>query len=147
MAFRESWMMCGMPEVRIGSATEFLSLVPQPPVGAPDSVIATLRLDGLAATTQVVSNYTSGFQDLADFFGELADNWRGWQGARRWESLEHDLTIEARHQYGHVTLVIEVRCDRLDWGNSGWRVTGDVAIDPGEQLSSVAKDVASLARG
>ena len=140
-------MMCRMPEVRIGSAVECLSLAPEPPVGPPELVIATLRLDGLEATRQVVGNYVSGFQDLADFFAELAANWRGWPGARRWESLEHDLAIEATHQHSHVTLKVEIHCDRLDWDNSGWRVAGDVTIDPGEQLSSVARDVASMAKG
>lgn len=140
-------MIFPMPEVRLGSDSEALVLTPEATSGAPDSVIVTLRLKGLLATSRVVSHYATGFQDLADFFAKLAADWRGWPGARRWESLECDLTIEARHQHSHVTLKVELRCDRFDWDNDGWRVSGDVSIEPGEQLSSAARDVASLARG
>lgn len=140
-------MIISMPEVSIGTRVEGLLLTPEPSVGAPNSVLATLRLDGLEAKRRVANNYATGFQDLADFFAGLADDWRGWTGARRWESLEGDLTINARHQRSHVVLKIELRCDRFDWDNDGWRVVGDVTIDPGEQLSRVVRDLALFARG
>jgi hypothetical protein len=55
--------------------------------------------DGLSASGRVVHNYATGFEDLADFFQKQADDWRGWAGTRRWESLEGDLEVEARHLY------------------------------------------------
>ncbi|KQZ70883.1 DUF6228 family protein [Nocardioides sp. Root151] len=136
-----------MPNVLIGTATECLTLVPEPSVGAPDSLVATLDLEGLSASRSVVHNYASGFDDLANFFADLADAWRGWLGTRTWESLEGDLKIEARHDYGHVGLTITVRRDQAEWGNHGWRVTGDLTIEPGEQLSQIAGDLVALARG
>jgi hypothetical protein len=65
----------------------------------PEYVTATIRLDGLEATAHVVSNFANGFQGLADFFAALEADWRGWSGSRRWESLEGELSIEARHQH------------------------------------------------
>jgi hypothetical protein len=136
-----------MPDILIGSDAEGLSLSPDPSTGAPESLVATLRLDGLVATRQVVHNYASGFQDLAVSFAELAGDWRGWSGARLWASLEGDLRISATHAHSHVTLKVELRHDKFDWDNDGWRVVGDIAIEPGEQLARAATDLALLARG
>ncbi|WP_418606169.1 DUF6228 family protein [Georgenia sp. SUBG003] len=63
-------------------------------------------------------------------------------------SSDHqNLTIEAGHEYGHVRLTVVVRHDRSDWDNEGWRAIGDITLEPGEQLSQVARDVTALARG
>ena len=102
-----SAMMLFMPEVRIGTQDEFLRLAPEPEVGAPDRVVATLQLHGVTATRSVES--LTGFPDLADFFRAMADDWRGWPEVRTWESLEGDLRMEARHQYGHVRLTVTVK--------------------------------------
>ena len=84
---------------------------------------------------------------LADFFQKQADDWRGWAETRRWESLEGDLGVEARHLYGHVQLGVTMRRVRSDWDNHGWTATGDLTIEPGEQLTQIAKGVRSLAAG
>jgi hypothetical protein len=77
----------------------------------------------------------------------MAADWRGWPDVRRWESLEGELAIDASHRSGRVVLKIHLRSDRAGWVNDGWRVTGDVTIDPGEQLFAAARDVALLADG
>nr|WP_276310093.1 DUF6228 family protein [Nocardioides speluncae] len=136
-----------MPTVRIGNATECLQLVPEPGVGAPEVLVATLEVEGVTATRSVVNNYTTGFQDLADFFGGMADAWRGWLDARSWESIEGDLRLEARHEHGRVRLTVTLRHDRAGWTNHGWRVTADLGMEPGEQLAQIARDVAALAAG
>ena len=64
---------------------------------------------------------------------------------REWESLEGELRIEARHQYGHVQLRVTVRADWPGWGNQGWTATADLRIDPGEQLAQISRDVRDLA--
>jgi hypothetical protein len=94
-----------------------------------------------------VHNYTTGFTDLADFFDGLADDWRGWTGVRHWESVEGDLKLEAEHIHGHVRLRVIVRRPVADWGNDGWSATGDLRVDPGEQLTQIAKNVRSLSEG
>ncbi|MFD8110206.1 DUF6228 family protein [Streptomyces microflavus] len=43
---------------------------------------------------------------LDTFLSSLAEDFRGWEGARNWRSLERDLTISAEHRpggYVHLT--------------------------------------------
>jgi hypothetical protein len=139
---------CPMPDVKIGTDDAHLLLSPLDPMDAPpQSLTAELNLDGLTASVVVVHHYASGFRDLADFFEQQAQDWRGWDGIREWESLEGGLRIEARHEYGHVQLRVTVRRLLPNWGNHGWSATGDLTIDPGEQLTRIASDVQSLAAG
>ena len=137
-----------MPDVKIGTSDACLVLTPLDPMDAPPQTLtAELHLDGLAAKVVIVHHYASGFRDLVDFFDLQAQDWRGWEGVRQWESLEGDLKIEARHVYGHVQLRVTVRKMLTDWGNDGWFATGDLTIEPGEQLTRVAADVRALAAG
>lgn len=137
-----------MPDVQIGTADAHLVLTPLDPTDAPpESLTAALYLDGLSASVVVVHHYATGFRDLADFFEQQAQDWRGWKGIREWESLAGDLRIEARHEYGHVQLRVTVRRMRPDWGNHGWLATGDLTIEPGEQLTRVSEDLQAFAAG
>jgi uncharacterized protein DUF6228 len=134
--------------VQIGDEDQGLRLVAEDARGhAPDYVLAELRSGGLSATRRVFHGYTTGFQDLASFFAALAEDWRGWDGVRTWESLEGDLRIDARHEYGHVHLGVTVRAPGPGWGDNGWSATADLRLDPGEQLLQVTANLADLARG
>jgi hypothetical protein len=94
-----------------------------------------------------VHNYATGFADLAEFFQWHVDDWRGWEGVRIWGSLEGELKIDASHRYGHVQLRVTLREARVNWGNDGWTATGDLTIDPGEQLSQIAEEIKLLTYG
>jgi hypothetical protein len=100
---------------------------------------------GPSASRPVYHGYPSGFRDLILFFEEMERDWRGWAGVRLWESLEEDLRIEGRHEHGHVQLRVTLRHWVADWGRSGWSATADMTVDPGEQLSRIARDVRALA--
>ena len=130
--------------VQMGSGGDWLRLTSVGPAG---EVTAELRCGGLAASQRVVHPYRSGFEDLADFVGQLADDWRGWSGRRAWESIEGDLRIEARHDYRHVQLRITLRHNGPGWGNDGWKAIADLTIDPGEELTRVASDLQAMAVG
>ncbi|HEY0904029.1 MAG TPA: DUF6228 family protein [Marmoricola sp.] len=134
-----------MDQVVIGSGSECLRLAPEPDDPTLDYLVADLTLDGLTATKRVYSHYASGWRDLAAFFRGLATDWRGWSGTREWASVESDLRIEARHEYGHVQLRVTLQSLRPDWGNHGWRTSGDLTLDPGEQLSQLAQDIEDMA--
>jgi hypothetical protein len=50
---------------------------------------------------------------LADFLSELAGSWRGWEGERKWTSLEGDIELTATHDgRGLVALVPASRANR-----------------------------------
>ena len=133
-----------MTTVALGSGPAQLLLTPVVEHGSavPHSLTAQLRLDSLLATQTVEQHYASGFADLASFFESLANDWRGWAGPRRWESLEGELELVAIHD-GHVRLNVTLRAAHPN----DWRATGTVTIDPGEPLSAVARDVRGMTSG
>ncbi len=55
---------------------------------------------------------------LDTFFSSLAEDFRGWEGARNWRSLERDLTISAEHcpgGYVHLAWGIHDRPPSEEW--------------------------------
>ncbi len=80
-----------MSKVLIGSNGEALTLIRDASERIVDAVTAELRSGTLCASRQVVHSYATGFTDLVAFFESLAHDWRGWDGERRWDSLEGDL--------------------------------------------------------
>ncbi|MBM0124552.1 DUF6228 family protein [Pimelobacter simplex] len=102
----------------------------------------TLEGPDLRASRQVYEGYDEGFTSLARYFGDLAVDWRGWEGTRDYESIEGDFRVRATHD-GHVNLSV------LLWESTepaGWRVEAEVRLDAGEALSAAAVDIAVLVR-
>ena len=102
----------------------------------------TVTGPGMSASRQVYAGCDGGFTALSAYFTGLAEDWRGWQGERVFESIEGDLRIHATHD-GHVNL------RALLWESTvsdGWRMEATVRIDAGESLSRAATEVASLVR-
>jgi Family of unknown function (DUF6228) len=108
--------------------------------GTVRAVEVSMRTPGLAAGLQVQSHYAKGFDDLAAFFQGLAASWRGWQGEKAYESLEHDLRLTATHD-GHVRLGVQM--SRTS-GPDGWSASAVLRLDPGEEMTRAAGDVAAL---
>jgi hypothetical protein len=131
--------------VRIGSADDYLLLTEDESNPIVQAVVAELSSSGLRASRTVVHSYGTGFADLVDFFAQLEQDWRGWGDTRSWRSLEGDLDIEARHEFGHVQLRLTLRAYGPGWGNDGWTASASLTIDPGEQLSQIAADLSRLA--
>jgi hypothetical protein len=100
---------------------------------------------GSAPPASSLTTTSAGSATWPSFFVGLERDWRGWPDVRSWESLEGELRIDARHEYGNVQLTIALRRGGAGWGNNGWEVTGDLTIEPGEQLSQVARDVTAMA--
>jgi Family of unknown function (DUF6228) len=66
--------------------------------------------EGVSAATCVRTIAGDG---IALWTAELAESYRGWDGVRRWESLERDARIDATHDGpGHVTLRFVIRGPR-----------------------------------
>jgi hypothetical protein len=130
-------------EVLIGSGGESLTLTHCD--SDHDTVLAELRVGAFSASQRVYHGWPSGFADLAAFFESLSRDWLGWDGERRWDSVEDDLGIGASWKSGHVHLRITLReedparNDRWRWEATAW-----VTLEPGEQLTHVATDVRKL---
>jgi len=99
-----------------------------------------LKTAGLDASLRVSAHYATSFDELVNFFNRLAADWRGWQGERAYESLEHELRLTAIHN-GHVLLVVQLRQSSLP---DGWSAAAVIQLDPGEELTQAANDVAAL---
>jgi hypothetical protein len=75
---------------------------------------------------------------LDSFLAELAEDFRGWEGARTWCSLERDLTLSAEHGPGGYV--------HLTWGLQGrppsgvWRFEATTAHAAGEDMRNLAAE-------
>jgi hypothetical protein len=99
---------------------------------------ARVRVPSLDASA-LVHLHSSQDAGLPEFFAALAADWKGWTGAREWQTLEGGLTLSCTHD-GRGTISMGPELREL---NLGWVVRAIVPIDAG-QLEQVAADVAAF---
>jgi hypothetical protein len=81
---------------------------------------------------------------LVDLFESIARDWRGWDGKRRWSSIEGELNVAASTtKTGNVTLSVELV---HSGGVDEWRLIVPIFTEAG-QLERIAREVASFFRG
>ena len=96
---------------------------------------ARLRGEGFDGTVEVYE--LAPPIELAEFFRDLADHWRGWSGDKRWGSLEDHLCFTATSDStGHTHLVVELRSGPF----YDWCLRGSLIIEAG-QLEQIAAEV------
>lgn len=103
-----------------------------------ESFEATLVVLGVGSATTTVNEYGS---QLAPFFNELAEAWRGFDDVKTFASLEGQLTIAARHD-GRGTVDCEVSL-RQPWPPE-WTFSAVLDFGAGAHLESLAADVQRL---
>ena len=92
----------------------------------------TIRGHELSASSQVYAFEPRGC-GLVQFFEDLAASWRGWEGEKRWTSLEGELSLICTSDWlGHIA--IEVTLYNI------WSVRNVFHFDAG-QLEQIASDV------
>jgi hypothetical protein len=101
----------------------------------------SIRAPGLEAHT--IATFSDGPWDLALFFGQLAADWRGWEGERHWRALEGELEVQASHLGARVLIAVTVRRPDMTFANDAWEARIVLTLEPGEQLDRVARDLAS----
>ena len=111
------------------------------PDGVALRMVVTVELPGLTAQREVVSHYRNGLADLAGFFADLAEHWRGWSGTKAYSSLEGDLLLEAAHTGSHVELSFTLQDPSF---HDSWSVRGKLTLDPGEELTTVGENLMDL---
>jgi len=78
--------------------------------------------------------------DLPAFLDSLAQDFHGWPGERRWQSLENDLAISAVFRAGgHVGLTWTLRPWPARLG--GWSASVTTWLEGGEQMTALAAEV------
>ena len=79
-----------------------------------------------------------GGDGLARFFRDLASAWGGFEGVRRFGSLEGNLSIEARHDgVGTVFLDVCVGSSSLP----EWALSAEIDLGAGAHLDRIAGDL------
>ncbi|MET7365877.1 DUF6228 family protein [Streptomyces sp. NPDC005566] len=104
-----------------------------------------LRAPGLTARVDEVVAWAWD-SDLAPFLGELAADFRGWDGERSWRTDDGDLTVSAAFRSGgHVGLTWTVR----PWPDAvgGWSASVTTWLEAGEQMATLASGVRHFLAG
>jgi hypothetical protein len=112
--------------------------IPKPPGSRypVESIRVELRGREIADSSSQVYLYHP--YDLVNFFEDLARHWKGWEGEKRWCSVEEDFILSATSDsVGHVMLQVTLRSGPYD---EDWTVETAVTIDPG-QLEKVADEM------
>jgi uncharacterized protein DUF6228 len=129
--------------IRIGSEGEFLLLSDEYEGSSTRSdggqlswIHAELSLSHLRASTKV--GIVWGVDaSLSEFFDDLAKNWRGWKGAKKWEAYEGGLGLSCTSdRLGHITVTVELR----EGSPERWLVRGEVPLEAG-QLERLATEM------
>ncbi|WP_330256136.1 DUF6228 family protein [Nocardia sp. NBC_00565] len=103
-------------------------------------VCVQIGAPGLLAAVHQVTLTVMGESDLVWFFDDLAGNFTGWDGARVWESMDHDLRVEAVFaSRGYVSLTWTVTPWRQKDGN--WTASTTVVLEAGEQMLQLARNL------
>ena len=97
---------------------------------------ASLKAEGLTASAKVYAYEPHG--ELSQFFAELAAHREGWEGEKRWRSLEGELTLSCRSGGGsRITIEVVLRSGLYE---DDWCVQAMINIEAG-QLVSIAANV------
>ena len=75
--------------------------------------------------------------DLAAFFDELAAHWKGWEGEKRWHSVERDFALSCRSDgLGHVAMQVTLTSGLYE---DDWSVQAVIHVDAGQLEDLAAK--------
>ncbi|UWE10829.1 DUF6228 family protein [Actinacidiphila bryophytorum] len=138
----------GSPTVRVGDpglrSVHLLLSDPTQPYDDEQTLDFLVRARGrwVSIETSVQTWHGDG---LDTFLSSLADDFRGWEGARTWRSLEYDLTISAEHHSGgyvHLTWGIHDRPPYEEWHFETTTVHA-----AGEDMRNLAAEIHTLLAG
>jgi hypothetical protein len=126
-----------MEQVIVGHSDAHLALTPIELAGNGSYGLARVdvHLASLSASSTVEGNYADGFMDLVEFFTSLEESWSGWPGDKVYESVNHDLRLVASHKGSSISLDVILRPEM------SWRLSFEIVIEPGEELSRLATDI------
>lgn len=108
--------------------------------------VLTIQLSDLRASTEVdLSHYNPKEplgRKLADLFDEMAAQWGGWNGEKRWAALESPVELSFVHD--HVrSVTAHIKMSR-DFRNP-WEVRTTLLFEPGS-MKGIARNVREFLR-
>jgi hypothetical protein len=97
--------------------------------------IVTIKAHNLTASAQVYS-WNPFDRGLTNFFDDIAADWTGWRGEKKWNSLEGELIfVCTADSLGHIEIEVTLY--------DVWTVKHVLHVDSG-QLKGIALDVRKL---
>ena len=83
-----------------------------------------------------------GGDGMGEYFASLARDWRGWEGARVWQSLERQIAFEAlMSKAGAVGLRVILSDSSYD----AWQIRYELGVD-NARLDDIARDALAFER-
>jgi hypothetical protein len=106
-------------EIRSANVTSVLEITAwqtDDPTRRFDYLDVTLNSTGLRASTRIYNvEYRGDVSTLLAFFLDVAGNWRGWPGEKRWESIESDLKLTCTStSLGSINVCVELYSHMAD---------------------------------
>lgn len=130
-------------EISNGSAGLFARSLSRGSDGLIDQLELSLFDENIRGLAVIDGHYHDAFMQLAVWAEGLAERWKGWDGERIYESLNHDLVMKATHSGSHVHIDVALRGSVMP---GGWRMLVSLSLDAGEELSSVAGSISTFCR-
>ena len=96
---------------------------------------AELTLNEGSVTTEVID----AGPDLATFLSDLSETSQGFDGVRKFESMEGELAISCRYD-GKGAVECGVSLVRPSWNPPSWALTADIDFGAGAHLERIARD-------
>ncbi|WP_411760440.1 DUF6228 family protein [Streptomyces tunisiensis] len=129
----------GRPAVRVGHPGPALLLLSEPTRPFEDEPTLDFLIKALNPWGSVETSVETWNGDGFDtFLSSLAEDFRGWEGARTWHSVCYDLTLSAEHCGSHVELTWGIH-DRAP--SEEWHFKITTAHAPGEGMRARAADI------
>jgi len=101
----------------------------------------SIRLEALGLVAEAQVDNPPYGADPSEFFNDLADNWKGWRGEKRWESLEGEFSlIAATDLSGHVSLTATLNSLGA---HESWRSTTTLGLEAG-QLDRIHRQISAF---
>lgn len=108
------------------------------------TVVATIKDTGLQASVRVAMSSTP--HGLPAYLEDLADRFRGWEGARTWESWGRELAASAVFRAGGHVAVTWTLARRFD-AEKEWRAEVTTVVEAGAEMSSLTAAAAVFIAG
>ena len=111
-------------------------------LGPPDGEYLNVKIEHPDAKVEAKPYLYTDHSDLIAYFEGMARDWKGWNGARAWSTVESDFELVATND-GVSTVTLKVTLNKDDGSAGPWSFAVDVKIDLGD-LNRIAEELRAL---
>ena len=123
--------MSGVVELKSGSTSMIL--------GPINGEYISIMFESGDIKAKIVSYLYTDYQDYYRYFQNIADSWKGWQGSKKWQTVEGDFQLEATHD-SQSYVFLKLTLIKNQGIEDEWVLNGRIKIDLG-QLDGIANEI------